>query len=208
MPVQSKLTYAPIGVIDMGRASGGGSGARRLVIDGVRHICKCPQYSNGLWVCFNEFLAARIATRLELPVPSFKVIQFQGSLPARQSWFCSEEIQPAGTLDGSNCTSLVNKEAACGILLLDLWLCNVDRKNEHLVTRSSGTESKLFMIDHGHILLTSGELPVLASAEFQKPARFLSGSADLCKCVSNVNELGVALEAIRKLDEGGAWRLD
>ncbi len=186
-----------------------------MAINGVRHICKCRSHANGVWVCFNEFLSARIATRLELPVPGFRLVEFRGSLPATETWFCSQEVHPGTNLDSTNYNSIRNQSAASGIVLFDLWLCNTDRKNEHLLVDKSSQAEKLYMIDHGHTLLTNGDFPTLRSADFEKGSRFLSGSADLCKGVSNVNEFGSALEAINAIDEGeleswiasspGAW---
>src|SRR5260370_16441756 len=91
---QGSLVFAPEGVIDMGPVPQGGSGARFLSIRGVEHVAKCRQHSNGPWVCFNEYFAARAAATLELPVPAFAVIQFQGALAQPALWFCSRRGPP------------------------------------------------------------------------------------------------------------------
>lgn len=198
---QTRLVFAPIGIVDLGPAGDGGSQARRFAVNGIRHVAKCLAHQNGPWVCFNEFFAARVATLLELPIPDFHLAEFQGNLPKKDTWFCSKEIHPGGIILRESHQSLANREQAAGILTFDVWLGNTDRKAAHLRTHQCLDGERMLMIDHGHILLTNGDLTALRSTDFDNPTRFLNACPELCSCVSDVNEIGSAIERIRNMKE-------
>jgi hypothetical protein len=176
----------------------GGSGSHFLSINGRQHIGKCPTKSNGPWVCFNEFLAARLATKLELPIPPFQLVQFQGPLGAPEQWFCSERLLPGANPVPASWGRLVNGEALGAIAIFDIWLCNCDRSPTNLWAQRVATDrEKLFIIDHGHTLLTTGELDSLAGRDL---GGFL-GCANLVNAITNVNDLARAMEALTALPE-------
>src|SRR5260370_3268988 len=112
---QGSLVFAPEGVIDMGPVPQGGSGARFLSIRGVEHVAKCRQHSNGPWVCFNEYFAARAAATLELPVPAFAVIQFQGALAQPALWFCSRRAPPRRQPDAARFRPRLHASGPAGL---------------------------------------------------------------------------------------------
>jgi len=66
---------------------------------------------------------------------------------------------------------------------------------------------KLFIVDHGHTLLMSGDLPTLRSATFADPQRILALCPDLAAAIKNVNELAGGLERLASLPEQqiGEW---
>ena len=195
---QQRLVFAPLGTVDLGQVGQGGSGSHYLSINGRQHIGKCRSRANGAWVCFNEFFAARLATRLDLPIPPFQVVQFQGSLATSEQWFCSERITPGANPVPATYGRLVNAEKLAGIAVFDIWLCNTDRSPTNLFAQQVGTnQERLFIIDHGHTLLTSGTLPALAA---QDVANFLRCN-DLIDAITNVNSLGQAIEAAAAVPE-------
>jgi hypothetical protein len=124
---QDQLVFAPVGIVDLGAVGRGGSGSHYLGIDGQEHIGKCPAKQNGPWVGFNEFLAGRLAKRLELPVPDFRVVHFQGPLVAPAQWFCSRRVKPGCNPTAESFAKLVNAHQLGGIAVFDVWLCNTDR---------------------------------------------------------------------------------
>ena len=205
---QTKLVFAPTGIIDMGQAKGGGgSGSRRLSIQGIVHVSKCKSHSNGDWVCFNEFFAARIGSRIGLPIPAFQLVRFQGNLSTAETWFCSKEINPLSNPSRGSYANLVNRDTFGTIIVFDTWLCNSDRKDAHLLIQplTSGKET-LFIIDHGHTLLTYGEIAKLKSG-FNNCDRVLSGCNALVNCIKDPNEIGRGLVSLRSLseDEIAGW---
>lgn len=205
---QRKLVFAPIGTVDLGPVPGSGSGARYLSLNGVQHISKCKSHSNGIWVCFNEFFAARAASRLGLPVPPFQLVAFRGDLASTETWFCSKRVEPGSNPDAVSFSQLRNSDVLGGIVVFDLWLCNTDRKNANLcVEKFSDNTEKLFLVDHGHTLLTSGSVVALRSAEFGDGRRVLALCPDLVSSVKNVNEFGRGLQALQSItdQEIGQW---
>jgi hypothetical protein len=163
----------------------------------VEYIGKCLSRQNGGWVCFNEFLAARLAASLGLPVPEFQVIQFQGPLAAPEQWFCSRR-KPGGNPTPETFQRLVNGEQLPGIVAFDVWLCNTDRSRSNMWAENlvSGDE-RVWMIDHGHTLLTSGSLEALPRLDAQRIMRY----GDLLEAVVNVNALGIALGTLAALPD-------
>jgi hypothetical protein len=197
-PRQGRLVFAPPGIIDLGPVGAGGSGAHFLSINGQQHVGKCPSKSNGRWVCFNEFLAARLATQLGLPVPLFQVVQFQGSLSTSEQWFCSRRMPGANPVPATY-GRLVNGPELGAIAVFDIWLCNTDRSAANLWAQPIATgRDKLLIIDHGHTLLTSGDLPSLESFDI---GRFL-GSSELVGSITNINDVANGLKALTDLPEG------
>jgi len=199
---QQKLVFAPRGIVDLGPVKNAGSGARYLAINGVHHISKCKSHSNGAWVCFNEFFAARVSVKLGLPVPPFRVVPFRGDLASTETWFCSRRIEPGDNPDAVSFGRLRNRDSLGSIAAFDLWLCNTDRKKLNLFVERfpDGTE-KLFIIDHGHILLTSGNLAQLRSPEFRDGKRIFSACPELTGAIRNVNELASGLATIHSLTD-------
>lgn len=197
---QQKLVFAPTGIVDLGPVPG--HSARYLAINGVQHISKCKSRSNGSWVCFNEFFAARAALRMGLPVPSFQLVAFRGDLASHETWFCSRRVEPGGNPDAAGFNRLRNPEAIGGTIVFDLWLCNTDRKNANLYVEwfSDNTE-RLFLIDHGHTLLTSGTVATLRSAEFSDGRRILPMCPDLAGCIKNINEFAQGLHALQSVTD-------
>src|SRR5260370_4046633 len=201
---QGSLVFAPEGVIDMGPVPQGGSGARFLSIRGVEHVAKCRQDSNGAWVCCNEYFAARAAATPELPVPAFAVIQFQGALAQPALWFCSRRVQPGRNPDAASFGRLVNADALGGIAVLDFWLCNNDRSPVNLyVEELAGQQERLYIIDHGHTLLTSINQAGMGAGDGGIDAQILLGGPTLAQPIRNVDEVGAAVARLHAVPEGG-----
>lgn len=203
MATQGSLIFAPEGVIDLARAPQGSSGARFLSINGVPHVAKCRQHSNGPWVCFNEYFAARAAATLQLPVPQFSTIRFQGALPQPALWFCSKRVHPGRNPDAASFGRLVNGDTLGGIAVLDFWLCNNDRSPANLyVEELAGHRERLYIIDHGHTLLTSINPAQMAAGDGGIDNQILTGCPMLAQAIANVNELGAAIERLQAVSEG------
>jgi hypothetical protein len=199
---QRPLVFAPLGILDLGRVPAGGSGARFFAINGVQHVCKSRTASNGVWVCYNEFFAARAGEGVGLPIPPFQVVSFRGGSPQPEMWFCSRRIQPGQNPDSLSYTRLSNPEILGILVVFDLWICNTDRSNTNLYVekRPDGNE-KLFLIDHGHSLLTNGDLNALRSDQFRNARRTIGGCPDLAGAITNANELAHGLRALNALPE-------
>lgn len=200
---QGSLIFAPDGVIDLGRVPQGGSGARFLSVKGTQYVAKCRQHSNGAWACFNEYLAARAAAALALPVPEFITISFRGALPQPAVWFCSRRVQPGRNPDGASFGRLVNADTLGGIAVLDFWLCNNDRSHGNLyVEELPGNQERLYIIDHGHTLLTSINRAGMASGDGGIDVQILAGCPTLAQAITNPNEIGSAIGRLQSVPDG------
>lgn len=129
-------------------------------------------------------------------------ISFQGALPQPALWFCSKRVQPGRNPDGASFGRLVNVDALGGIAVLDFWLCNNDRSHGNLfVEELPGYQERLYMIDHGHTLLTSINRAGMASGDGGIDPQILAGCPTLAQAITNPNVLGMAIERLQSLPE-------
>lgn len=139
----------------------GGSDSRLLECDRGRFVVKFRPNPQGSKVLANELISGLLALAITLPSPSPAIVTVsQEFMQANSAILARFEAGPQfgsfylGQLDGGEPKALsetVVKEAMnagdlAGIMALDLWVGNTDRKEEHVLLHGGC----LYPIDHGH----------------------------------------------------------
>jgi hypothetical protein len=102
-----------------------------------------------------ETVCAELALFLNLPIPAYRAVPFQG-----KTWFGMEWRAENRMLEPRMIGNLVNTDTVPGIFAFDVLTCNWDRNDSNLVVQKASPaleRYKLWMIDHSHAL--GGDLP-------------------------------------------------
>lgn len=129
----------------------------RLLQDrrGVRYIAKafsCSLVNHGPYCLANEFIAAKLATLLSLPVPPAVILEYDGEL-----WFGSLYLRNAFPLREIVYENpeipLLNPQHIPGLIAFDVLICNTDRGPHNLLLQTK-RKYQLWAIDHADAFLT------------------------------------------------------
>lgn len=133
--------------------------------DGNAYAVKFQNNPQATRALVNEYIAARLAEELSLPVPPVRVVSVshkfikrnlllrqQGFEPGVQ--FASLYIKKSSTLKHFPTPpekhKIVNRRRLAGMVVFDLWLNNLDRQRKNLLLKSSPLGYKVMLIDHGN----------------------------------------------------------
>lgn len=142
---------------DLGAVNDGVSNARRVRCEnGQEYLIKSATLNAANpYVAANEFVAARLAETLHLPILDNRIVFWRNTLHFGSAW-----IDP-NTFDK---LALPNKLRECqnidriyDMAVFDVWLCNVDRHRGNIITRilprpDGSVERSLIFNDHSHCL--------------------------------------------------------
>lgn len=150
MTTSQQRLFAQEGVKALGPAGGEHSKAQLLLINGKspgHYVAKryLPEYP---YIMATEVVCADLASRLGLPIPSRRQIDYDETSWLGFHWM-PEDYKP---LVGEKLGKLENPEV---ILAFDVLICNWDRKEENMVLQKVSPTIdmyQLFMIDHSAAL--------------------------------------------------------
>jgi hypothetical protein len=161
---------------DYGPVGRGASNARFvLATDENEYIIKGPSLApDNPLVGANELIAARLASKLGLPVLGHAVISWQGELFFASNWMNKSQFSPA--LDQELFLKCENRDCIYGAVVFDAWLINKDRHNENLVarriSRTGPPRHNLLLNDHSHLLVSPSQPDAVSDlmAQLDRPA--------------------------------------
>jgi hypothetical protein len=158
---------------DYGKVGEGATNARYVLAEnGNEYLIKGPSLVAGHpTVAANEWIAARLADSLGLPVLDFRLVTMGGNLFFASTWMQRPSFSPAITED--LLVKCENKERIYDVVVFDAWLCNLDRHAHNLVVRKleRDVNSKrhwLLLNDHSH-LLVSPLIPSTSAGRVPRP---------------------------------------
>ena len=166
-----------------------------LADDGEEYLIKGPSLSpSHPFGAANEFIAASLARELGLPLLDFDVAEDDGDHFFASRWMPPGTFYPAVTENlFLRCRNL---EQVYELVVLDVWLCNIDRHDENLIVREMRGPGGAFVVwtanDHDRCLILPGEAPAGLPAKI--------GSDDF----RNYVRLSFVREAIRESGRLGA----
>lgn len=136
--------------------------------DGINYVMKCVHGHCSPKILLNEFICAKLASLLELPLPNFKIanlsqdtidssieLQHLKAIPGKV--FCSEYIRGITSLSPLTIDNLKNQEVIPDLVAFDLLIGNSDRATDfkrgnagnYLVNK----KQELLLIDHSHVFI-------------------------------------------------------
>lgn len=146
----------PLQVIDDYGAIGVGASEAHscLAENGEEYIIKGPAFvPQHPTVAANEWIAARLADALGLPVLDHRIVSMGGDLFFASAWMQKPTFYPA--IDAEIFQKCENRDRAYGVVVFDCWLINKDRHGANLVVRNSRHGNHLMILnDHSHLLVS------------------------------------------------------
>jgi len=144
---------------DYGEVGKGASRAHYVLAEnGSEYLIKGPAFTpEHPTVGGNEWVAARLADALGLPVLDHRIATMGGQLFFASAWMLGPSFSPA--LDESLFQRCRNRGRAYDVVVFDAWLANYDRHHENLVARrvARGSDEHLLLLnDHSHLLVGPG----------------------------------------------------
>lgn len=194
---QQEMFPAPGGIVDWGQLQGASGGRKLEVVGDAVYASKCfiPQRPYTL---ASEAVCADLAILLDLPIPAYRRLSFQGKL-----WFSLEWRPDGRDFRPGMEEELTNIDAVPAMFAFDVLICNGDRNRNNIVFQkvSPALERYRFqLIDHSHAL--GGDKPTKDAfvQGIQTPERYLQYWPELRSTVTSVKQFEPFLIAVENLD--------
>lgn len=140
---------------DYGPIGEGASQARSVLAEnGEEYIIKGPSLvPEHPTVGANEWIAARLAEALGLPVLDHRLVTMGGEIFFASAWMQKPTFYPA--IDAELFNRCENRDRVYGVVVFDTWLINQDRHGANLVVRNAkGGNHLMILNDHSHLLVS------------------------------------------------------
>lgn len=197
--------------------------------DGRKYVVKFKNNPQGNRALFSEYVVGKIAERLDLAVPRFKVIKISDEFISANPiliqsqfkkgyQFASEYMEDSRTLKWfrprPTKKEIVNRQDAAGIIVFDHWLGNTDRKGENMLLQPCANGFRLFTIDHANCFYAKAPgfvfkpLEPMYNSSYEWFCSLLDGKEQLASFVEKVHALPESeiYDAIRSVPE--QWDID
>lgn len=171
--------------------------------NGQEYIAKGPLYTPGQpYVVVNEWVAAKLAEALGLPVLDSRILDLNGDILFGSSWMMADSFYPDINQDRFN--RCENRDRVYGLVAFDAWVCNSDRHSQNLVVRcigSKGSGERLLMLlnDHSHCLIPPGDTPAGLGARMSLPVSSSVMLPFVRDAITDPSRLGDSLAKIEGL---------
>lgn len=141
---------------DHGEIGKGASRAHHVSAEnGAEFIIKGPSFTpEHPTVAANEWIAARLAEKLGLPILPFQLMTMRGELFFGSLWMPSGATWHDG-ISADLFARCENQNRVYDVIVLDTWLINPDRHHQNLIVRVlRGGQHTLLLNDHSHLLVS------------------------------------------------------
>lgn len=145
----------PLAVVDdFGPVGEGASEARSVLAEnGEEYIIKGPSLvPEHPTVGANEWIAARLAETIGLPVLDHRIVTMGGEIFFASGWMQKPSFYPE--IDNELFSRCDNRDRAYGVVVFDTWLINQDRHGRNLVVRAKRGNHLMLLNDHSHLLVS------------------------------------------------------
>ncbi|MGN6663023.1 MAG: HipA family kinase [Solirubrobacterales bacterium] len=155
-PQGSNRPVVPLSVVDdYGPIGEGASQARSVLAEnGEEYIIKGPSLvPEHPTVAANEWIAARLAETIGLPVLDHRFVTMGGEIFFASAWMQKPTFYPA--IDANLFRRCENRDRVYGVVVFDTWFINQDRHGANLVVRNAkGGNHLMILNDHSHLLVS------------------------------------------------------
>jgi hypothetical protein len=198
------VAYLPV-VTDYGAIGKGATNARYVRAENTNeYLIKGPSLVEGIpTVAANEWIAAELADALGLPTLDHRIVEMGGKLFFASTYMQEPSFFPA--IDEDLLRRCQNADRVYEIVVLDAWLCNLDRHQENLVVRRFKKRSDQFQLilnDHSHCLVSPyiPTLDLLAERLDSLPGSYVS-LPFVRERIKRADRLGEALSGVESLSD-------
>lgn len=202
-PPLDRLVPLPV-VDDLGEVGKGASKARTVLAEnGEEYIVKGPSLvPEHPTVGANEWIAARLADALGLPILDHRIVTMRGEVFFASAWMQKPSFYPA--IDAEIFQRCANRARIYAVVAFDCWLINQDRHGANLVVRHSRNGAHLMILnDHSHLLVSPlGPVKIedLMGCLGDPPGRFIR-LPFVRDCITDAGEIRAVLDQIEGLSE-------
>lgn len=215
----------PLTAVQHVRRMRGGSQAQLLRgSDSHLYVVKFTNNPQGVRILANDWIASRLARRIELPVPEVAAVEISQclirstpelsfELPGGRA-ACNEGVHFGSRFAVSPQEGIVtdllptaclprvkNLAAFIGAVILDKWTCNTDRRQAVYVRTPESTRYSAVLVDQGHCFnATNWNFP-------DSPLYGLYGSRDVYLQVTSWESFEPWLTCVETLDAQEIWEI-
>lgn len=182
-------TMFPVqGIVELGPLRGESGGRKLQIVGEGIYASKCflPERPYTL---VNEVVCAELATKLELPIPARRYLEFQDKL-----WFGMEWRADQSNLTEQTLNNLTNKDKVADLIAFDVFVCNPDRHDGNIIVQKVSPVLHLytfFVIDHSHALVGTRT----------RAQQLISGSTDTTSYLRHNRMLLALIHSLTQFDE-------
>jgi Phosphatidylinositol 3- and 4-kinase len=209
---QTQLPVMPPPILrvvdDYGPVGTGASQARIVLAENSQeYIVKGPSFvPSHPHVAANEYVAARLARAIGLPVLDFTIVDLAGA-----QLFASA-CMTAGTFHAQTTEDLFNRcenrDRVYDLVVFDVWLRNTDRHHENLLVREvrprNAENPRLHLLcnDHGHCLVCPNEQATVLAEKLDAPPAETVKLGFVINAITETSRLAAALARVSAVDDG------
>ncbi len=202
MTVTQEQLFRQQGVKPVGSCGGAHSRPQLLLVNGRNpgHYCAKCYLPNSPYMMVAEVICADLASRLGLPIPARRRIEYDDNVWLGFQWM-PEDYKPVmpEMLD-----KLVNPEVIPSILAFDVFVCNWDRAEDRnmIVQKVAPTLDmyQLFIIDHSVALGGTSNDMVAWLAQHKDTERYLRAPMHLLRRIESLDDFEPFLSKLESLD--------
>ena len=192
---------------DYGPIGSGASEARTVLAEnGQEYIVKGPSLVPAHpHVAANEYVAARLARAIGLPILDFTIVELAG-----ERLFASAWMSP-GTFHLQTTEELFdrceNRDRVYDLVVFDVWICNTDRHAANLLVREvrprGAAEPRLQLLcnDHSHCLVCPSEQASILSERLDSPPSAHVSIDYVLGAITEASRLRAALDRVGEVPE-------
>jgi hypothetical protein len=208
---QTQLEVVPPPVLrvedDYGLVGAGVSNAHCVMAEnGQEYIAKGPCFApNHPHVAANEYVAARLANAIGLPILDFRILEMGGDLLFAAGWMDKGTFCPQTTRElFAKCQ---NRDRVYDLVVFDCWINNTDRHQENLLVReirSRGAPEPRHMLlcnDHSHCLVRPNEQATDLAGRLEAAPVSHPGLAFVAEAVTKSARLAEALDRAARVPD-------
>jgi len=208
---QTQLEVVPPPVLrvedDYGPVGAGVSNAHCVMAEnGQEYIAKGPCFAPyHPHVAANEYVAARLANAIGLPILDFRILEMGGNLLFAAGWMDKGTFCPQTTRElFAKCQ---NRDRVYDLVVFDCWINNTDRHQENLLVReirSRGAPEPRHMLlcnDHSHCLVRPNEQTTDLAGRLEAAPVSHPGLAFVAEAVTKSARLAEALDRAARVPD-------
>lgn len=197
-------------VTDFGSIGQGASQAHYVLAEnGQEYLIKGARFfPQHPYVAVDEYVAARLADGLGLPVLDYRFVDMAGDLFFASAYMTQGTFYPQ--LDDQRFRRCANCSCVYEMIVFDTWICNGDRHLGNLLARlnpptqaaHSAANLQLLLNDHSHCLICPGEDANALAVRLTTPAsQYVSPIPFVRDEITDMSRLRTAVAKIEQLND-------
>jgi hypothetical protein len=156
-------------------------------------------------VAANEYIAARLAQAIGLPILDFTVVELAGAALFASAWMDKGTFHPETTDALFN--RCENRDRIYDLVVFDAWIANIDRHAGNLLVRevrprgAENSRCQLLCNDHSHCLVRPNERANVLAGRLDAPPKDYVAINFVLNSIRDARRLTAALDRVAKIED-------